>query len=45
MSEQKVKIILVLPVFLRIVQKVNFGATEMEDMFRHRSPLSLYYIY
>ena len=44
MSEQKVKIILVFVMFLRIVQKVNFGATEMEDRFRHRSALSLYYI-
>ena len=44
MNEQNVKIILVFIVFLRIVQKVNFGATEMEDRFRHRSPLSLYYI-
>ena len=44
MNEQNVKIILVFIVFLRNVQKVNFGATEMEDMFRHRSPLTLYYI-
>ena len=44
MNEQNVKIILVFIVFLRIVQKVNFGATEMEDRFRHRSRLSLYYI-
>ena len=44
MSDKKVKIILVLLMFLRIVQKVNFGATEMEDRFRHRSRLSLYYI-
>ena len=44
MSEHKVKIILVFVMFLRIVQKVNLGATEMQDMFRHRSPLSLYYI-
>ena len=44
MNEKKVKIIVVLLMLLRIVQKDNFGATEMEDMFRHRSPLSLYYI-
>ena len=44
MNEQNVKIILVFIVFLRNVQKVNFGATEMEDRFRHRSRLSLYYI-
>ena len=44
MSEQNVKIILVFVKFLNIVQKVKFGATEMEDRFRHRSPLSLYYI-
>ena len=44
MNEQNVKIILVFIIFLRIVQKVNFGATEMEDRFRHRSRLSLYYI-
>ena len=45
MSEQIVKIIFVFVMFLKIVQKVNFGATEMEDMFRHRSPLPLNYIY
>ena len=44
MNEKKVKILLVFVLFLRIVQKVNFGATGMEDMFRHRSPLPLYYI-
>ena len=44
MSEQNVKIILVFVMFLNIVQKVNVGATEMEDRFRHRSALSLYYI-
>ena len=44
MNEQNVKIILVFIVFLRNVQKVNFGATEMEDRFRHRSAQSLYYI-
>ena len=44
MSDKKVKIILVLLMFLRIVQKVDFRARGMEDMFRHRSPLSLYYI-
>ena len=44
MSEQNVKIILVFVTFLNIVQKVNFGATEMEDRFRHRFFLSLYYI-
>ena len=44
MSEQNVKIILVFVTFLNIVQKVNFGATKMEDRFRHRSALSLYYI-
>ena len=44
MNEQNVKIILVFIIFLRNVQKVNFGATEMEDRFRHRSRLSLYYI-
>ena len=45
MSDKKVKIILVFVMFLRIVQKVNFGARGMEDMFRHRSPLPLNYIY
>ena len=44
MREQNVKIILVFVMFLNIVQKVNFGATEMEDRFRHRSRLPLYYI-
>ena len=44
MSEQNVKIILVFVMFLNIVHKVNFGATEMEDRFRHRSAQSLYYI-
>ena len=44
MSDKKVKIILVFVMFLRIVQKVNFGATEMGDMFRHRSPLPPNYI-
>ena len=44
MNEQNVKIILVFIIFLRNVQKVNFGATEMEDRFRHRFFLSLYYI-
>ena len=44
MSEQNVKIIKVFVMFLRIVQKVNFGAREMEDMFRHQSPLPSNYI-
>ena len=42
---KKVKITLVLLMFLRIVQKVNFGATQMKDVFRSRFRLSLYYIY
>ena len=45
MSDKKVKIILVLLMFLRIVQKVTFWASGMEDMFRHRSPRTLNYIY
>ena len=44
MSEQNVKIILVFVMFLRFVQKVDFGATEMGDRFRHQSPLRPYYI-
>ena len=44
MSDKKVKIILVFVMFLRIVQKVTFWASGMEDMFWHRSPLPLYYI-